>query len=148
MVRNGPQSYATQTVVLAPDAPDALGERQARLPSIAPDALQRALGLRIGVLLVDCEALVAFEHDSAANAPSAPPDLRRGRCGVAARVRRLVRHAAGLRVSVRLARAGSVSDELGAPRDALGVVARPARRRLDCPRYAPSAASRGASAGA
>lgn len=70
MVPDGPQSYATQTAVLAPDAPDAPdapSERQARLPSIAPDALQRALGLRIDVLLVDCEGCLRplLEHDSA-----------------------------------------------------------------------------------
>lgn len=64
MVPDGPQSYATQTAVLAPNAPS---ERQARLPSIAPDALQRALGLRIDVLLVDCEGCLRplLEHDSA-----------------------------------------------------------------------------------
>ena len=63
-----------------------------------------------------------------ARAPGAPAAARGGRRGVAARVRRLVRRAARLRVCVRLARARAVPDGLGAPRHALGVVARPARR--------------------
>lgn len=69
MVPDGPQSYATQTAVLPPDAPEAAREEPmpARLPSIAPDALQRALGLRVDVLLVDCEGCLRplLEHDAA-----------------------------------------------------------------------------------
>ena len=109
----------------------------ARLPSIAPDALQRALGLRIGVLLVDCEGCLRplLEHDAAL--------VRQARLllleedGAASRreydawydtLRSYGFRASGARASrIRWP---------GAPRHALGVVARPARRPPDCPSYA------------
>lgn len=68
MVPGGPQSYATQTAVVAPNAPgERGGPMPTRLPSITPDALQRALNLRIDVLLVDCEGCLRplLAHDAA-----------------------------------------------------------------------------------